>query len=367
MPAVTSKIDSIQALRAIAVILVVYAHSIDSSIEVFVTAKQHKFYYLENWGSIGLDLFFVISGFIMTRIIHSYEKGRGWKLFAYKRALRIIPLYWGISLVATLLISRTYHIKLATFVKTLFFFPIFESEFEFPVIGAGWSLSYEIYFYLLITIVLLFHTQKPQSVVLTVVFCLSLAGFFFDSTSVLLRFLSSPLLIEFALGIGCGLVYDNFVSTTLLFHTIAVISFCVGLFGMVITIFFDYGTISEAEAVTSNNYLAGLRSVVWGVPCAFFLLGCVLLERLYSFDVPLILIRIGDASYSNYLLHGLLISFTHNTILNLNIGENTYIFSLLFLCTVVSLIMYYYVEKPMTTKLNNYFFPKKVIVTSNSA
>lgn len=359
MPAKIHKIDSIQALRAIAVILVVYVHAIDSSTEVFAKAQHSTFYYLENWGAIGLDLFFVISGFIMTRIIHSYQKSEGWKLFAYKRALRIIPLYWGISLVATLLISRTYSIKLATFIKTIVFFPFFESTFEFPVIGVGWSLSYEMYFYLLITMALFLRIRKPQQSTIALLLFLSVLGFFLNPTNVLSRFLSSPLLVEFALGIGCGLIYDYFRSATW-GQWVAYVSFFAGLLGMVATIFWNYGTMSEAEFVTSNNYLAGLRSMVWGVPCALFLTGTILLERFYSFRVPSALIRIGDASYSNYLLHGLLISFARNTILKFNFSEPVYIMFLVSFCTVMGLIMYYFVEKPMTDRLNNYFFPKKI-------
>ncbi|MEZ0540969.1 acyltransferase family protein [Fibrella arboris] len=359
MALLTHKIDSIQALRAIAVILVVYTHSIDYSADIFGTSRQASFYYLANWGAIGLDLFFVISGFIMTRIIKSYQHNDGWRLFAGKRALRIVPLYWGISLIAGLLIMRTYPIRFATILKTVVFFPIVESTFEFPIIGVGWSLSYEIYFYSLITILLLINVKKIELSVFFLLILLSLVGVLSDSPVVLIRFLTSPLLFEFALGIGCGLIYDKLPVTSTLCRWSGLL-FMVGLLGMVSSVFWQYGDLSEAGSVTQSNYLAYLRGIIWGIPCALFLLGSTLAERTYSFSIPSSLVRIGDASYANYLLHGLLISFGRTTFLKLNLSADSYILFLVVFCTVGSLFVYQFVEKPMTKKLTTYFFPKRL-------
>ncbi|MEZ0487783.1 acyltransferase family protein [Fibrella aquatica] len=356
------KIDSIQGLRAIAVVLVVYTHAIDSSMTIFSTSTQLDFFYLENWGSIGLDLFFVISGFIVTRIIYSYRQEDGWKVFAYKRILRIIPLYWGLSIVATILTIRTYPIRAATFVKTVLFFPIFESAFEFPVIGVGWSLSYEVYFYSIVVILLVFQAREIKLIALLLLLLLALLGTLYDSPVVILQFLTSPLLIEFALGIGCGILYD-LIKTNSNSARFGMVTFSLGILTMLSSIFWNYGEISEAGSVTSSNYLAFLRSIFWGIPCSLFLLGCTLLERAYSLAIPSLLIRIGDASYSNYLLHGLLISFGRRTILELNLSADLYILFLVIMCTAASLLMYRFVEKPLTDSLTNYFFPRKLKTT----
>jgi exopolysaccharide production protein ExoZ len=61
------KLNSIQYLRAIASILVVYCHAIDIQV-YFGISRQQNFYYLQNFGAIGVDLFFVISGFIITYV-----------------------------------------------------------------------------------------------------------------------------------------------------------------------------------------------------------------------------------------------------------------------------------------------------------
>jgi peptidoglycan/LPS O-acetylase OafA/YrhL len=95
-----NKINSIQMLRALAVILVIYNHSMIICIDNKYLSVQQNFLYLQHWTSIGLDLFFVISGLIMAIVARSYSrKPSGWFNFFLKRVVRIIPLYWLYSTV----------------------------------------------------------------------------------------------------------------------------------------------------------------------------------------------------------------------------------------------------------------------------
>ena len=357
----TQKFGSIQALRALAVCLVIYAHSIDSSLINYGDSIQSSFLHLENWGAIGLDLFFVISGFIMTRIIHAYELLNGWKTFAWKRVIRIVPIYWIISLGAAILILRTNTIANAVFLKTLLFLPVFESEFVFPLLDVGWSLSYEFYFYLLITLVLLAGVKRTEVIVCAVLITLSAIGIFVDTTFLMPRFLSSPILLEFAFGVICGLLLDHFRSGVYWHRVGMFASFALGLSLMVGSIFWGVGNLSEAIVIVNDNYYAFLRSLIWGLPCALFLLGCVLLERFYSLTVPFVLVRIGDASYSNYLLHGLIIVFGHRLFVKLNLTADLYVVMLVVFCTAISLVFYQFVEKPLTDRLNAFFYFKRSI------
>lgn len=355
----TPKFNSIQALRAFAVCLVIYAHSIDSSFINYGNSIQASFLYLENWGAIGLDLFFVISGFIMTRIIHSYESPNGWKRFAWKRIIRIVPTYWIISLVAALLILRKSSIAAEVFLKTFLFFPIFETKFVFPVLDVGWSLSYEFYFYLLITLILVLGFKKPELIICLLLILLSTIGVFITTTSLLLRFLSSPILLEFAFGVACGMILDHFRANVYWQRVGMFMAFALGISMMIGSVFWGFGILSEAVVVVNDNYAAFLRSLVWGLPCALFLLGCVLLERFYSLTIPAVLVRIGDASYSNYLLHGLIIVYGHRLFLKMHLTADSYIIMLVVLCTALSIVFYRLVEKPLTKRLNSFFLPKK--------
>ena len=142
----TSKIKSIQALRAAAVIPVVYIHSFISNQNSF----QYHFFHLYQWGAIGVDLFFVISGFIMTTIMPTYLGGRlDAKNFIVKRFIRIFPLYWLISFIVILISLKNYAISTESLIKTVAFFPLIDRDhFIFPIIPPGWTLPYEVFFFI---------------------------------------------------------------------------------------------------------------------------------------------------------------------------------------------------------------------------
>jgi peptidoglycan/LPS O-acetylase OafA/YrhL len=95
------KINSIQYLRAIAAILVVYAHSLN-----FIgngNSIQANFYYLKNFGAIGVDIFFVISGFIITYVSYNLNGLNDFIVFIKKRFVRINPTYYFASTLALIL------------------------------------------------------------------------------------------------------------------------------------------------------------------------------------------------------------------------------------------------------------------------
>lgn len=135
----SSKIQSLQILRALAATSVVYLHI-----------------GCEPWfGGFGVDIFFVLSGFVMCYITDSGESG---KEFFLRRIARIVPLYWALTLITfviawlkpTLFNSTT--ADLGNLFKSLLFIPyVKENGSISPIIPVGWTLNYEVYFYLLIS------------------------------------------------------------------------------------------------------------------------------------------------------------------------------------------------------------------------
>jgi len=365
----TLKVDSIQFLRAVAVVLVVYVHILDSS--VFANPQQKNFYYLENWGAIGLDLFFVISGFIMTIIAPNYTENKNWKDFLVKRALRIIPLYWLLSVFSVVMSVA----KGATFtgekiLKTLLFIPFFDGEaFVFPIIPVGWSLSLEIYFYALIAALLVFSNKEHiYKNLITLLMVLVVAGYLFKPTHQLLKFLTSPLLLEFALGIVAGIIFkranliENINSKRYL-KTGIIASTIMGLGLMILSIFTGFSNVADAAVVSDNPSIAAFRTFVWGLPCAIFLTGFVLLENLYQIKTPRIFIMLGDASYSCYLLHTTVLIPICMKIFKLSgIGNgDMYIFISLLVVSLGSIVFYQYGERNLNTFIYNRYIVKRNI------
>jgi exopolysaccharide production protein ExoZ len=348
----TSKINSIQLLRAVAIMLVVYAHSIDAVIGKGLPSRQVGFYYLENWGAIGVDLFFVISGFIMTVVIPAYLHANGWKVFLLKRLTRILPLYYLISfyLVVRAVVSG-YTPDPFNVLISFSILPVFNiTRFSDPYIAVGWSLAYELYFYILIALLLAFARQKIYKHLLFIIPILSLVGLLTNANYILLKLATSPLLLEFGLGIAAGLIYTyiqkrNFDNSKVKAVSIAI---CMaGLLLMVATIFMYTSTLHSATHVIQNNRLAMYRSVIWGGPCFLLLLGVVLLEHTSHLKIPKLLVSIGNASYSCYLIHGwFVIPHVMTLILktSMNNGDLAIIISVL-ASVSFSLLFYHVVEK----------------------
>lgn len=345
------KIQSIQLLRAVAVLLVVYAHAFDI-VDDDQKPLQSQFYFLENWGAIGLDLFFVISGFIMTIVTPRYIISRDWKDFAIKRIIRIIPLYWILSFsFSALLFFKGMPNTANEIFKTLFFFPFLDDQFVAPIIHVGWSLSLEIYFYLLISLFLIRGGAQIYKQLILTLSLLSIIGLVFNPSNALLKFLTSPLLIEFALGIVAGLLYKKITTAPdVIKNKLRIWSILLTLLGaswMLGTIITGYFNVSEAQLVLEDNRLAFVRSLIWGIPSFIFLLGMISMESLYSLKIPAFFILMGDASYSCYLLHRIFFLPLSKKVFSYFNLQNADIFILLslILVTAGSIIFYLLFEK----------------------
>jgi exopolysaccharide production protein ExoZ len=345
------KIFSLQVLRAIAVTLVVFIHVINYSIAH--SAKQPvmgSFYNLKYWGAIGVDLFFVISGFIMSVVVPSYFGNDGVKLFFTKRISRIIPLYYLFGAFATAIAVYKHKFALNIFIKTFIFLPLFDiKKFIIPFIDVGWSLSYEMYFYLLIAMLLAFK-RKIFWIILPLIFALSAVGILFNFQSVIIRFVTSPLLLEFGLGIICGLVYKHLVTRVLSGSSYKYLFMFVMIAGLALmtgSIFWGFKDVYMQDVIENDNQSALYRAIIWGVPCAMFLFGVVMFEHCTSLKFPSLLIKAGDASYSCYLVHGYLYPIffkIFNGPLRL-LGPDFLVIADIVLCIGASLLFYQHVER----------------------
>ncbi len=131
-------INSIQFLRGAAALLVLVEHlRIESG--------------LYPYGAVGVDLFFVISGFIIFFVTESDQRN-----FFLKRIIRIVPLYWLVTFaIAAITIAKPSLFNSASFGVAHFFWSLFfiphytEAQGLRPLLALGWTLNYEMMFYLL--------------------------------------------------------------------------------------------------------------------------------------------------------------------------------------------------------------------------
>jgi len=293
-------LQSIQACRALAALLVVHVHATVMA-RVYaerygsLDALSNAFYNTLSIGQLGVDLFFVISGFIMIFVTHSLPSSRASvRTFLERRIARIVPLYWFFTFVLAALIvlapDVVVHGELSGpyLLKSLLFVPVLRTDGELmPVVPPGWTLSFEMFFYLSLAFLLLLPARYRVWLLSLVFLGLVGVGIAFppDREQPILRVLTSPLLLEF--------LYGCWIGTLVLAGRTpgpGLASLCVaaGVLGFVAAFLLP---------------LQPFRQFSWGIPSAFLIFGLVCLERAHALRISGFLLRIGDASYSLYLAH----------------------------------------------------------------
>jgi exopolysaccharide production protein ExoZ len=279
---------SVQYLRGIAALLVVFHHTVVT--QRFAINQDNA---TSVFGLVGVDIFFVISGFIMC-----YTTARAPISpveFMIKRVVRIVPLYWVVTLAMFVMpfFSNTIsggQIEIRRLIPSLFFVFWGYPDTIQPVYPPGWTLNYEMFFYIVFAFAL---ALKPSALVFVAVVTflgslvlLGWAYYIFVGPTALSDY-SSSLLLEFCLGMTVArLVTRNRVSPV----PLAFAALILGAFALV------YFPILPGPGFT--------RIVSWGIPSAFIVFGAASLERARGtvFENRL-LKRLGDASYSIYLTH----------------------------------------------------------------
>lgn len=308
-------ISNIQALRAFAALNVVFFHIIGASFAY----KQdvHFFQFLKSWGANGVDIFFVISGFIMVYIQN--EKKRDPLSFILNRISRVAPIYWLLSLLIFLIYliypSGFRELKISTshLLQSIFFMSMTIDK-SYPVLGIGWTLEYEVIFYVLFSVGLFFSGLKSV-VVPTLLILISISCGIIDS-----------IVIEFILGMICAKIY-----LAGKYNKLGRTSLIIGLLLLFSSLFFTFDL---------------NRIIISGLPSFFIVFGLINIKQINN----KVAIYLGDASYSIYLVQ----VFTIATMYKISsskfeaINNDIIAVSILILSALSGCILYSFVEKPLT-------------------
>ncbi|HEV2365680.1 MAG TPA: acyltransferase [Caulobacteraceae bacterium] len=270
---------SVQYLRGAAALLVVFYHVLQWRSGGFEI------------GRCGVDIFFVISGFIMWRITSEGDEARP-GLFLWRRATRIVPAYWvaTLTLAAIALAWPAFLPKVKPqpehMLLSLAFIPHLDpSGLPFPLLAPGWTLSYEAGFYLIFAAALLTPRRLRAGIVIAALGFIVVAGIALNDPVYVLG--ANPLVLEFAFGLLIGVLAEARLapgpglSAALFIIGAAALAIC-GLAGW------------RSEA---------WRFLVWGVPAAAVVAGAIGLESRHGAPRIGLLLGLGDASYSIYLFH----------------------------------------------------------------
>ncbi|HEY4081701.1 MAG TPA: acyltransferase [Burkholderiaceae bacterium] len=354
----------VQVLRACAALLVLAGHT-QGAVIAAAKLRGEVLMPLVFPGGFGVDLFFCISGFIM--VVSSrrlFETTGARSTFLARRAVRLVPLYWIATLCMLPLLLYGRHPYAgdlrAALATSLSFWPYptygFEGEAVFPLHNLGWSLNYEVFFYLVFSVFIVLPIRRAVTGVCLAIMSIVLLGMAWRPESTALRFWTQPIIVEFALGVLAGGAWLRGFAlkgvTAGLLAAISVVVLSLNPLGL---------AVAPGTTTTPNDWV---RVASWGLPAAAILFAAVGYEQgrqLRSRALSL-LERIGDSSYSLYLMHPFAL---------IVIGKSWMVFGLdrflpwpVFAATLVvasvsvGLLSFRWLEAPITRWFQHAFVPR---------
>jgi peptidoglycan/LPS O-acetylase OafA/YrhL len=303
------KLETIQAMRGIAAMLVVFWH-----------ASRYFGPYGTGWAgalffpgaNLGVDLFFLISGFIMVVTTRGSDGSSAYAAeFMIKRFARVWPPYAIAAILLVALIPERFSLYVgpggaARFLQGVLFIPapIANTEapaFGFPPLPVGWTLNYEMYFYVIFAVSLLFGRGRWLAFSAWIGITLFAIPYFLSPTGIsivpsvdygfdtYLALVTNPIILLFAGGVLIGLAYNSRLQINNVFTLNLAVFLAISL-----TVF-QYSTAFRVEHGVSK----------WGLSLIPLLLTVTLATKTINIHVPRIVAYLGDISFSLYIFHPL--------------------------------------------------------------
>lgn len=285
------RFDNLQGLRGFAALLVLVEHTANAISTRFLgTTPQDSPLAIFPFAA-GVDIFFVISGFIIAFSSRSlFAKPGAWKSFLLRRLARVVPLYWlmtGVMICALILIgSRAWSdASWSSVAASFIFLPAGNADgLTAPILAIGWTLNYEMAFYALFAVALCFPQRIALIFIVGMLVLVVALGKLFEPATLALQFWTNPVVLEFAAGV-C--LYELHRAGKLALPGIA------QLFLSLAALFCFTMTAGEPGP---------WRWIVWGGPAALLVAAALGTASLQS-KLARVSSRAGDWSYGIYLTH----------------------------------------------------------------
>ena len=347
-------INNVQVLRAIAAILVVFFHLAE------LVPEAQGLWYVPS-GACGVDIFFVISGFV---IAYSTGLKQGAGRFWVHRLIRVCPPYYlfvmaiiGVWLIAPHLIKTT-TVDLESIVGTFAFIPYVKSEGRImPILFVGWTLGYEMFFYTIFAIAMALSHRHRVLLASGAVIALTILGTQVDGLAhgPALYAFTRPIMLEFVIGMAVGANYPA-IAKVVERHGVAPFAaiLLVGSATLWVTAAINWGV---------APILPDTRGFVrFGLPAAAIVLGGIGLDVAGYRVRNRLALLIGASSYALYLSHPFVAIAAGKTAsyLGLSFGGRLAMMMLASVIAIIcSIIFYQLVEKRMVRSLNRFVFDRR--------
>jgi exopolysaccharide production protein ExoZ len=333
---------NLQVLRALAATMVVIFHA-NGTGEAYLGKQFSLLGSSARYGVFGADLFFVISGFIIYFTNYSSRSSPG--TFLARRLKRILPSYWlftglTLALFAIAPMINSEFPSVSHIARSLLFVSFLKDNM--PVVFVGWTLEYEMFFYLSVFGAL--WLQGQWRLVTAIFSILVFFGIVLGPEGTLLRFLTMPVLAEFCL----GMVAADAVLNRTQFDWIS--------FAAVVCV---------CTAIAYSEPMS--RVVIAGIPAALIVLASALTRQLGIQSNLIQMVRLGDASYAIYLTQVLIVpgSAKFCRIFWPNIPLDLFVMSTTVLTIIAGYVWYRVVERPIALLLRSDDALAKIGVSSS--
>ena len=340
---------NIQFLRAIAALLVVFYHT---SEHFFVVGGEHTgniFSLLSKIGYMGVDIFFVISGYIMWITTQKLQGKQGVVRFVYARVTRIYLVYW----MFLAFMVYYYHHSLSHFDLVGSIFLTASSSSKLLLLVA-WTLQYELYFYFLFALLLFLPKQyiikALIAIFIIIVLLQSYASFgldiynknIFNGASTFWTFWSSPYILEFLMGSFIGYFYQKKRIKHLVPLYVGAIVF------VTFALFYQENYI---DGTLADGYYLRERVLFLGLASATILAIAIEWEKRSIQILPKFSLLLGGASYSLYLSHTIVLLFIYKIglrdwIARIGHYQLWFMIGVVFLIIIYSIAHYRWIETP---------------------
>jgi exopolysaccharide production protein ExoZ len=353
-------VANIQALRAFAAMAVVW-HHLETRINSEMDGPHMGF-----TGMSGVDVFFVISGFIMFHTTNG--SGKTAAQFWLDRFIRIAPLYWlATGLVVALCLlglhpNATKALDGGDVVAALAFFPDVRADgVPYTVLDVGWTLVFEAWFYLLFGLAFALRSQGKALAALSVLFgALALVRGFAPGLPFALEYWFRPITLEFAAGGALALLWRSRAVAGLSQRVLRVGGWVLLSVGLVALL------IGGWRLGWRLNHDFELRLIVFGAPAVMIVAGALALEKVgVTVRSPFVLL-LGAASYSIYLCHQFVVEgieklagvIVHQVTLPIDLGM---ILVGLVTAAALGIGIHRHIELPLTRSLKRFVHRPRLI------
>lgn len=336
------RIVSLQVLRFIAALAVVVMH-VTHLVRVTVWGDEHFPYFATDIGAAGVDVFFVLSGFVIAitgPFAHPRPTGVA---FLWRRFSRVAPPFYLFSAAFVIQAASERALNWPQTIATFAFWPVAGPRPVQPYLTAGWTLGFEMLFYSAVALALAGGRLTRNCAALAAAMALAVA-WRAQSTAPAARILANPIFVEFAIGVALA-GGANWLRRADLRLGLAAIASAIVAFGY-------QGVAGFGNAAEWQDVLAGggfHRVIVFGLPAGVLVAGALICDRGLRGPLVAFLARLGDASYSLYLTQAFMVAFLVDA-WALTIGPRwpwAMAFTAIAACVAFSAWSYVWVERPL--------------------